>query len=59
MWMSVDLHLLCPSKYLNSKFHLIMVKCNKMCLFFKCVNIKGSFNMVMVNTTLLIPYKHK
>ncbi len=33
MWMSVDIHLLCPSKDLNPKFLLIMVTLNKMCSF--------------------------
>ncbi len=30
MWMSVDQHLLCPNKSLNSKFLLIMLTYNEM-----------------------------
>ncbi len=29
------------------------------CGFLKYVNVKGSFDVVMVNATLLTPYKHK
>ncbi len=29
------------------------------CCFLKRVNVKDSFDVVMVNTTLLLPYKHE
>ncbi len=35
-----------------------MVKSNK-CVFLKSVNAKDSFDVGMVYTTLLLPYKHK
>ncbi len=30
-----------------------------MCDFRKWINVKGSFDVIMVNATLLTPYKHK
>ncbi len=51
MWMTVDQHIIYPSKGFNSNLLVIMVKLKQM-WFLKNLNVKGSFNVVMVNTTL-------
>ncbi len=51
MWMSVDKHLLCPMKDLNSTFLLIVLKCNKL-WFPEVLMFKDSFDVVMIDTTL-------
>ncbi len=49
-----------PQQKFKLQISLKMVKCNKMWFLEVCLMLKvASFEVIMVNTTLLTSYKHK